>query len=322
MMPEMPPLPKTMAELEAMPPLDAFLATLNLIDTGARTTEDIFTGASQWMPGGRVFGGQVASQSIVAATRTVPEDRNIHSMRGYFLRPGDIQKPITFSVNRIHDGKSFSTRHVEAFQDGLPIWSMISSFQIEEESAVDHDFPMPENLPMPESLPSEAELVEQAGVKLANFWVHRRPFVMRHVDGPIYLQPSTSREPFDHVWVKAVAPLPDDPIVHAAAIAYLSDYLMLEPTLRRHGLTWIDPRLRVASLDHGVWWHRFARADEWMLLRIKSPNAHGGRTLAQGYLYTRDGKLIASVSQEAMLRLKEGAPSRLAGVKLPEPPSA
>ena len=149
MMPEMPPLPKTMAELEAMPPLDAFLATLNLIDTGARTTEDIFTGASQWMPGGRVFGGQVAAQSIVAATRTVPEDRNIHSMRGYFLRPGDIQKPITFSVNRIHDGKSFSTRHVEAFQDGLPIWSMISSFQVEEESAVDHDFPMPETCRCP-----------------------------------------------------------------------------------------------------------------------------------------------------------------------------
>ena len=304
-MPELPPLPKTLEELEAMSPLDAFLATLNLIDTGARTSEDIFTGGSQWMPYGRVFGGQVAAQSIMAAIRTVPDDRRIHSMRGYFLRPGDISKPITFAVDRIHDGNSFSTRHVQAFQHGAPIWSMISSFQVEEDSIIDHDFPMPEGLPEPESLPSEASVVEAVGGKLANYWVNRRPFVMRHVDGPIYLKPSDTREPFDHVWVKAADRLPDDPIIHLASIAYLSDYVMLEPTMRRHGLAWIDPRIRVASLDHGVWWHRFARADEWMLLRIKSPNASGGRTLAQGYLYTRDGKLIASVSQEAMLRLKE-----------------
>lgn len=297
-------LPESTSELERMPPLDSFLATLNLIDTGARTSEDIFTGQSQWMPHGRIFGGQVAAQSIVAAARTVPAERPIHSMRGYFLRPGDIRYPITFAVDRIHDGGSFSTRHVQAFQQGAPIWSMIASFQIEEDGP-DHQVPMPEGMPDPESLAPESAHVERAGESLANYWVRRRPFSMRHVDGPIYLEPSPNREPVDQVWVKANGPLPDDPLVHRASIAYVSDYLMLDPALRRHGLAWTDPRIRVASLDHGVWWHRFARADEWLLFSLRSPSTHGGRALSQGYFYDREGRLVASVSQEAMLRLKE-----------------
>ena len=296
--------PEAFNELEQMPPLDSFLATLNLVNTGARTNDDLFIGQSQWMPHGRIFGGQVAAQSIVAASRTVPADRPIHSMRGYFLRPGDIRTPITFSVDRIHDGGSFSTRHVQAYQQGEPIWSMIASFQIEE-TGLEHFEPMPEGLPDPETLESEASHVERAGESLANYWVRRRPFAMRHVGGPIYLEPGEGREAIDHVWVKAMGPLPDDPLVHRAALAYVSDYVMLDPALRRHGLAWTDPRIRVASLDHGVWWHRFARADEWLLFTLKTPNTHGGRVLSQGYFYDREGRLVASVSQEAMLRLKE-----------------
>lgn len=296
--------PDAESMLEQMPPLDAFLATLDLVDTGARTHADIFTGMSQWMPHGRVFGGQVAAQSIMAAARTVDPARPIHSMRGFFLRPGDIRYPITFAVDRVHDGNSFSTRQAQAFQLGTPIWTMISSFQIEEEG-LDHALPMPEGLPDPETLESEAEHVERAGLALANYWVHRRPFAMRHVRGPIYLAPAEQREPVDYTWVKAMGPLPDDPLIHRAALAYVSDYLMLDPALRMHGLAWSDPRLRVASLDHGLWWHRFARADEWLLFALRSPSAHGGRAFSQGYFYDRDGNLVAAASQEAMLRLKE-----------------
>ena len=300
--------PDYASDLENMPPLDAFLATLNLVDTGARTRADIFTGMSQWMPHGRVFGGQVAAQSIMAAARTVDERRPIHSMRGFFLRPGDIRNPITFAVDRVHDGNSFSTRAVQAYQHGNPIWTMISSFQIEEEG-LEHALPMPEGLPDPETLESEAEHVERAGHALANYWVHRRPFAMRHVHGPIYLAPAEEREAVDYTWVKAMGPLPDDPLIHRAALAYVSDYLMLDPALRMHGIAWSDPRLRVASLDHGLWWHRFARADEWLLFALRSPSAHGGRAFSQGYFYDREGNLVAAVSQEAMLRLKESNPA-------------
>ncbi|CAG7843903.1 Acyl-CoA thioesterase 2 [Pseudoclavibacter triregionum] len=293
----------SLKELEAMPPLEAFLRTLDLTDTGARTLDDIFTGPSQWMPHGRVFGGQVVAQSIVAAMRTVPEDRPVHSMHGYFIRPGDIHSPITFSVGRLHDGNSFSTRRVQAYQGGEQIWSMISSFQ-EEQPGLEHEVPMPEGMPDPESLPSEASLVEEAGESLANYWVHRRPFAMRHVSGPIYTRASEDRTPWQAIWVKAVGRMPDDPILHRAAIAYVSDYTILEPILRAHGISWIDSRLRVASLDHGVHWHRFARADEWLLYVQESPVALGGRGLVQGRFFSREGQLVASVSQEGMVRMK------------------
>ncbi|WP_225735112.1 acyl-CoA thioesterase [Pseudoclavibacter endophyticus] len=287
-----------------MPPLQAFLSTLNLSDTGARTTLDIFTGPSQWMPHGRVFGGQVVAQSIMAAMRTIDDDRPIHSMHGYFLRPGDIHQPITFSVDRTHDGNSFTTRSVRAYQGGKTIFSMIGSFQIEE-PGLEHAATMPAGVPEPESLPSEAEHVEAAGEALANYWVHRRPFAIRHVGHPIYLTPDDERSPSQAVWVKTVGEMPDDPSLHAAALAYVSDYVLLEPMLRMHGLSWIDPRLRVASLDHAMWWHRFARVDEWLLYVAEATNAQSGRGLSFGRFFTRDGRHIASVAQEGMMRLKQ-----------------
>ncbi|MFD2757210.1 acyl-CoA thioesterase domain-containing protein [Gulosibacter faecalis] len=292
-----------LTELEQLPPLDAFLATLDLDETGARTTQDIFTGKSQWMPHGRVFGGQVAAQSIVAASRTLPDDRQLHSMRGNFLRPGDIREPITFSVERSHDGNSFSTRLVQAYQHGKPIWSMIASFQVESDG-LDHSAEMPAGIPQPDELTNAAAQVAVAGESLANYWVHRRPFELRYVDPPAFLRPTPGRRAEAAVWLRATGPLPDDPLVHRAALAYVSDYVILDPVLRRHGLAWVDGRLRVASLDHSAWWHRPARADDWLLLVLASNNAHGGRSLTQGEFYTRDGELVATVAQEAMIRLK------------------
>lgn len=295
--------PVDLTELEKVPPLESFLNTLSLSETGARTTLDIFTGQSQWMPHGRIFGGQVAAQSIVAATRTVSDDRHIHSMRGNFLRAGDIREPITFSVERSHDGNSFSTRLVQAYQYGEPIWSMIASLQVDSDG-LDHYTEMPSGIPGPEQLTSAAAQVAVAGEALANYWVNRRPFELRYVNEPMFLQPAPRRTAEQAVWLKAVDALPDDEVVHRASLAYASDYLMLDPVMRRHGLAWTDPRLRVASLDHSVWWHRFARADEWLLLVLHSTNAHAGRGLTHGEFYTRDGLLVASVTQEAMIRLK------------------
>lgn len=298
------PAPLTLEELEELPPLDAFLRTLNLIDTGARTGEDIFTGPSQWMPNGRVFGGQVAAQSIVAAARTTPENRVIHSMHGYFLRPGDIHSPITLSVARLHDGGSFSTRRVQAYQYGQTIWEMICSFQLEQQG-VEHFMPMSTGLPDPEELEPEAGEIEAAGEQLANYWMHRRPFITRHVEQPIYTTIDEAPKAEQAIWVKAVAPMPDDPALHQAAIAYFSDYTILEPILRRHRISWTDPRLRLASLDHGVHWHRSARVDEWLLYVQNSTAAQGGRGLTLGRIYTREGELVASISQEGMVRLKD-----------------
>jgi acyl-CoA thioesterase-2 len=283
-------------------PLEGLLAALDLTDTGARTNEDIFTGPSQWMPQGRVFGGQVLAQSITAAMRTVDEDRVVHSMHGYFLRPGDINKPITFAVDRIHDGRSFATRRTQAYQDGIPILSLIASFQTQDEG-LEHQIDMPTDIPQPDDLPSTAERLAGIDHPVARFWATERPFDMRHVDSPIYL--SVEGDPVGHqaVWMKTLGSLPDDPDLHRAALAYASDYTILEPIYRRHGLAWVTPGLKTASLDHAMWWHRFGRADEWMLYVQESPSGQGGRGLSLGRIYSRDGVLLASVAQEGMVRV-------------------
>ncbi|RDV46602.1 acyl-CoA thioesterase II [Leifsonia sp. ku-ls] len=283
-------------------PLASLLTALDLTDTGARTSEDIFTGPSQWMPLGRVFGGQVLAQSIVAATRTVEADRNIHSMHGYFLRPGDVNYPITFSVDRIHDGRSFSTRRTQAYQNGLPILSMIASYQTEDEG-LEHQVSMPTGLPDPEELPSTASTLEDVQHPVAQYWASQRPFDMRHVTSPIYLTVEGERVAEQAVWFRTIGDMPDDPGLHRAALAYVSDYTIMESIMRRHGIAWATPGLKAASLDHAMWWHRPARVDEWLLYVQESPTAGGGRGLSQGRIFTRDGRLVASVAQEATIRL-------------------
>ena len=287
-------------------PLEDMIRTLNLDDAnGAQTTEDIFTGPSQWMPHGRVFGGQVLAQSLVAAQRTMAEDRDPHSLHGYFLRPGDINQPITFSVDRLRDGRSFSTRRVQAFQNGQPIFSMIASFQ-DHDKGLEHQDPLPSGIPDPETLPSAAELMGENPHPVAQYWAKARPFDMRHVGSPIYFKVDQKQQvPHQAVWLKALGTLPDDPALHRAALAYASDYSILESIYRAHGVAWTHPGLKSASLDHAMWFHRQPKVDEWMLYVQESPSAQGGRGLAFGRIFSREGLLLATVAQEGMVRVPE-----------------
>lgn len=282
--------------------MSGLLDALDLTQTGARTSEDIFTGPSQWTPHGRVFGGQVLAQSLVAAQRTIGAERTVHSLHGYFLRPGKVDQPITFAVDRIHDGRSFSTRRVQAYQDGLPILSAIMSFQTVD-PGLEHQTGMPSGVPEPESLPNAAATLEGSTHAEARFWATERPFDLRHIPSPLYTSVEGERTPHQAVWFRALGVMPDDPALHRAALAYASDYSILEPVLRRHGVPWFTPGLKTASLDHAMWWHRFARVDEWLLYVQESPNAIGGRGLALGRIYARDERLIATVAQEGMVRV-------------------
>lgn len=291
-------------ENPAVRSVERLLEVLDLDFTQARTTEDIFVGDSHPMPTGRIYGGQVLAQSLIAAERTLPEDRAVHSMHGYFLRPGDASQGITIAVDRIHDGRSFSTRRSQAYQNGVPIFSMIASFQ-DEGPGVEHAEPMPAGVPSPETLqPDEDRVSGLAGG--ARRMLSERAADIRHVEHPLYLSNDSKRTPRQGVWMRMRAPLPDDPRLHRAALAYLSDMSIQESILRAHGLYWSFPGLKVASLDHAMWWHRPARVDEWLLYVQESPNARGGRGLATGRIFTQEGALVASVAQEIMIRVPEG----------------
>jgi acyl-CoA thioesterase-2 len=304
-------------------PLADLLDTLDLEELGtARITVEgvgdstefgesgatVFLGRTQKMPHGRVFGGQVLAQCIMAAGRTMADvddgdgPRRIHSLHGYFMRPGDDTKPIRFAVERMRDGNSFSTRRVHAIQDGMPILSMITSFQ-ESADGLDHQDPMPE-VPGPDDLASLSEQFDGIDHPGARHLVNR-PIELRHAEGNLFVAAGAELEAHQSVWMKAIGTLPDDPLIHAAVLAYASDYTLLEPVLRRHGLTWTDPRLRPASLDHAMWFHRPVQADQWILYDQESPSASGGRGLGLGRMFAADGTLVATVAQEGMLRLKQ-----------------
>jgi acyl-CoA thioesterase-2 len=284
-------------------PVASLLAVLDLSGSDARTSEDIFTGTSQSMPLGRVYGGQVLAQSIVAAERTIPDGRIVHSMHGYFLRPGDSTKGITFAVDRIHDGRSFSTRRTQAFQDGVPIFSMIASFQ-DEDPGLEHQEPMPDGIPGPDELPDVESHLEGLHPMSKRLFTDR-PVDVRHIPSPIYASVKGEHVPRQAVWMRVRRPLPDAAGIHRAALAYLSDLTIQESILRAHGIAWATPGLKVASLDHAMWWHRFGRADEWMLYVQESPSARGGRGLATGRVYSDSGVLLASVAQEIMVRVPD-----------------
>jgi acyl-CoA thioesterase II len=286
-------------------PVASMLAVLDLSQSGARTTEDIFTGVSQSMPLGRVYGGQVLAQSIVAAERTIPDSRSVHSMHGYFLRPGDASKGITFSVDRIHDGRSFSTRRTQAFQEGVPIFSMIASFQ-EADPGIEHQTDLPADVPEPEDLPDLEDHLAGLHPMSKRLFIDR-PVDLRHVPSPIYLSVEGEHVPRQAVWMRTRRPIPDDQRIHRAALAYLSDLTIQESILRAHGVSWATPGLKVASLDHAMWWHRPGRVDDWVLYVQESPNARGGRGLATGRIYSRDGMLLASVAQEITVRVPDAA---------------
>lgn len=277
----------------------------------ADTPGDVFVGRSQPMPHGRVFGGQVLAQCVVAAGRTVepvedgtdaePTPRHIHSMHGYFLRAGNADRPLRFLVERMRDGRSFSARRVHAIQDGRILMSIIMSFQ-EPAHGLEHHLDMPE-VPAPDTLRSDKEILERVEHPVAKLTARTRPVEIRHVER-LLLGPGEPGPSEQSVWMRIARRLPDDPLLHAAIMAYASDYTLLEPILRRHGIGWGDPRLRPASLDHSMWFHRPGRFDDWVLYSQSSPSAQSGRGLGLGHMYAADGTLLATVGQEGMVRLK------------------
>jgi acyl-CoA thioesterase-2 len=268
----------------------------------------LFRGQSQKQPHGRVFGGQVLAQGVMASGRTVGTDeggaqRRLHSIHAYFMRPGDDTQPITFSVERMRDGRSFSTRRVHAIQHGKPILSMSASFQVPD-SGLDHQDPMPD-APGPMTVPSLADVFGGIDHPTARHVAEERAIEQRHVEGNLFVAPATERVADQRVWMRAIGELPDDPLVHEAVLAYASDYSLLESILRRHGRYWRTPGLRAASLDHAMWFHRPARADDWLLYAQHSPSAQGGRGLGIGRMFAADGTLVATVAQEGMLRIPD-----------------
>ncbi len=267
---------------------------------------DIFIGSSQPMPHGRVFGGQVLAQVVMAAGLTMREmdgpTRVLHSMHGYFLRPGDADAPIVFVVERLRDGGSFSARRVQALQEGKPIMSGILSFQVPA-GGLDHQDSMPQ-VPSPESLPTLSQVVAESEDRRRGEWVTRRAIDIRHCEGVLYGAPVAQRQSHQHVWMRTMGTLPQDPLIHQAVLAYAADFTLLESVLRQHGMAWGDPRLVPASLDHSMWFHRPAKADDWILYAQRSPSASGGRGLGIGRMFGADGTLVASVGQEGMLRIR------------------
>jgi acyl-CoA thioesterase II len=265
---------------------------------------EFFLGRSQFKPDGRVFGGQVLAQCVMAAGATVDDDRPIHSLHGYFLRSGDVREPIVFGVENLRDGGSFSARRVHAYQKNAPIMSVMASFQLEQGGFEHHDA-MPEGLPDPEDCPEIKDVVSDLDLPHVQEWLVKRPFDVRPVEPPIYLDHTGTNASRQHVWIRVSAEFPSDPLLNAAALAYASDFNLLEPAMRRHGLAWQRPGLRLASLDHAMWWHRRVQADEWMLYAQSSPSTEGGRALGVGRVFSRSGVLLATAAQQGMMRVKE-----------------
>ena len=254
----------------------------------------------------RVYGGQVIGQALVAASRTVEDENRIaHSLHGYFLRPGDTTIPIVYSVDRIRDGKSFNTRRVVAIQKGRPIFSMSVSFQVIEEG-LHHQIPMPEAA-APEDCPSQEDLRKNYINDIPeeyrdNFLKREDPIEMRFQDGMNDFKPDPM-PPHQRVWIRAVDKMPDDVRLHQCVLAYASDMTLMDNAIRPHGIGWTEENFQTASLDHAMWFHQPFRADEWLLYYQDSPYSGGARGFNRGSFFTREGQLIASASQEGLMRL-------------------
>jgi acyl-CoA thioesterase-2 len=265
---------------------------------------DLFRGQSQDLGWGTVYGGQVLGQALSAAVQTVPEERHVHSLHGYFLRPGAVDRPIVYEVDRIRDGSSFTTRRVVAIQNGRAIFNLAASFQVDEPGFV-HQDPMPP-APAPETVPSQQELATRYADQLPEFLrsqaVAQRPIELRPIEEPNNPLRPEAREPQRMFWLKANGTLPDDPALHRYLLAYASDFSLLGTTMLPHAVSWLSPGMQVASLDHAMWFHQDVRVDEWLLHVVDSPKAHGARGLARGRVFTHDGRLVASTAQEGLIR--------------------
>ena len=285
------------------PVLEDLIALLRL----ERIEDNIFRGDSRDIGSPQVFGGQVLGQALSAAQHTV-EGRVAHSLHAYFLRRGDVNAPIIYDVDRARDGGSFSNRRVVAIQHGRPILNLAASFQVPEKG-LEHQAEMPD-VPPPDGLKDltevTADVLEKVPVKLRRFMTHKRPFEFRPVE-PVSLDARRKLPPRKHVWIRAVDCLPDDFPLHQNLLAYVSDFELLATSTLPHGLSMTRGSVIMASLDHALWFHCTFRMDEWLLYSMDSPNASGARGFARGQLFTEDGKLVASTSQEGLVRVIDPA---------------
>jgi acyl-CoA thioesterase II len=281
--------------------LDHLLGLLKL----EKIEENIFRGNSQDLGFGNVFGGQVLGQALSAASQTVTPERGVHSLHGYFLRPGDPAKPIVYQVDCIRDGKSFTTRRVVAIQKGQAIFSLSASFQIQEEG-FEHQETFPE-VPGPEGLESEVEMAERVRdmipLSIRDKILCVKPIEIRPVN-PINPFSPTKEKPVRYTWFKTIHKMPDDISVHKYLLAYASDFGLVATALYPHGHTFWEPSMQVASLDHAMWFHRDFRIDEWLLYVMESPSASKARGLTHGNIFTQDGRLVASTTQEGLIRYR------------------
>jgi acyl-CoA thioesterase-2 len=286
--------------------MDAVLEDLLSLLTLEQVEEDVFVGESRDIGTPQVFGGQVLGQALHAAVRTVASDRLPHSLHAYFLRRGDVAAPIRYEVDRSRDGASFSNRRIVAIQHQRPIFHMAASFQ-KEETGVEHQAEMPA-VPGPDGLADRFEVepavLSQLHEKMQAYLTRKRPFMVRPVRPLDFLHPE-KLEPVKQVWIRAVDTLPDDPVLHRTLLAYVSDYELLGTATLPHGISFTSGQTKMASLDHAVWFHHRFRIDEWLLFVFDSPITSGARGLARCLVYTQAGKLVASSTQEGMIRVRD-----------------
>lgn len=282
---------------------DAMRELLSILDL-ERLEHNLYRGRSPQTGWQRVFGGQVISQALVAAQRTVEADRHVHSLHCYFMLAGDPSVPIVYDVDRIRDGGSFTTRRVIAIQHGRAIFSLETSFH-RDEDGVEHQIPMPLDVPPPEELKTQIELLNDSKLEIPEairkFWARERPLEVKPVNVDHYTS-SDPLPPRQSVWMRTTGDVPNERPLQSAILAYLSDMTLLDTANFAHGRTGFDPRLQMASLDHAMWFHRQHALDDWLLYTQDSPNMIGSRGFSRGLLYSRDGHLIASVAQEGLIR--------------------
>ena len=275
---------------------------VNLLDLEAIEV-NLFRGVSPDENRQRVFGGQVAGQALVAATRTVQPDRRVHSLHAYFLRPGDPTVPILYEVDRIRDGRSFTTRRVVAIQHGRAIFNLQTSFHVAE-TGPDYQLPMPLDVPAPDTLPDFKARMAPYKERMGEWYDRPRPIDLRHVGSDPF---SRNGQPADdqQVWMRADGTLPDDPTLHACIVTYASDMTLLDTTVLPFGMSWETPGMQMASLDHAMWFHRPFRADDWLLYDQRPISTGGARGLAGGNIFTADGALAITVVQEGLVRVPQ-----------------
>jgi acyl-CoA thioesterase-2 len=295
---KMPQITNTMTSMEHL---------IQILDL-ERIEENLFRGLSPDVGWQRVFGGLVISQALVAATRTVVNDRFVHSLHAYFLRPGDPSVPIIYEVDRIRDGASFTTRRVVAIQHGKAIFSLSASYQLDEPGMA-HQIAIPD-IPTPDSLPGADVTYERflrdAPDHIRQYWLRERPVEIRPVALSHYIS-AEKLEPVQHVWVKANGTVPNDRAIQSAVLAYISDMTLLDTSLFPHGVSVFDRTLQAASLDHAMWFHRPSTVDGWLLYTQDSPSSGGARGLSRGSMFDSAGTLICSVAQEGLIRKRANA---------------